>query len=139
MDLTQYRQMPYEREWFMREDAGRRYYVVRLKDIPAVAGDGLTRDEAVEDLREAFDEFVLAWIESGREVPSPSRAFTAPSARAARPAKEWPSIVSPAADERTPSPSWAASAELFSSLVLVQKSTRKASVDPNVSNTAVAV
>jgi predicted RNase H-like HicB family nuclease len=80
MDLTQYRLMPYEREWFMREDAGQRYYVVRLKGIPAVAGDGLARDEAAEDLREAFDEFVLSWIESGREVPSPSRSSKRPGA-----------------------------------------------------------
>jgi predicted RNase H-like HicB family nuclease len=79
-DLTYYRLVPYEREWAVREDAGQRYFVVRLKDIPAVAGDGATRDEAVEDLRGAFDEFVLAWLESGSTIPQPSRAFSVPFA-----------------------------------------------------------
>jgi len=54
-DLAYYRQVPYEREWAMREDCGERYFVVRLKDLPAVAGDGATFSDAIADLRNAFD------------------------------------------------------------------------------------
>ena len=77
-DLAYYRLLPYEREWLMREEGAQKYFVVRLKDLPAVAGDGVSQDEAVEDLREAFDEFVAAWLEAGRPIPEPSRAFSVP-------------------------------------------------------------
>lgn len=83
-DLAYYRLLPYEREWAVREEAGQRYYLVRLKDLPAVAGDGFSRDEAVDDLREAFDEFVLAWIDAGRSIPEPKRPFTVPSMSSAQ-------------------------------------------------------
>ena len=88
-DLAYYRLLPYEREWVMREEAGEKYFVVRLRDLPAVAGDGSTRDEAVDDLREAFDEFVSAWIEDGRRIPEPARPFTVPSLPAHSPTGEW--------------------------------------------------
>ena len=100
-DLAYYRLLPYERDWAMREEAGEKYFVVRLKDIPAVAGDGSTRDEAVDDLREAFDEFVSAWIDAGRSVPEPKRSFTVPSMSAQSLAEEWSvSLLEPEVDAR---------------------------------------
>jgi len=87
-DLAYYRLLPYEREWAVGEEAGEKYFVVRLKDLPAVAGDGSTRDEAANDLREAFDEFVSAWIEGGRQIPEPARPFTVPSLPAHSPTGE---------------------------------------------------
>ena len=88
-DLAYYRSLPYERECSMRLEGGERYYVVRLKDIPAVAGDGATLEEASEDLRSAFDEFVTAWLDAGKPIPLPSRGFTAPADPGQAPLREW--------------------------------------------------
>ena len=112
-DLAYYRLLPYEREWAMREEAGQKYFVVRLKDLPAVAGDGSTRDEAVDDLRDAFDEFVLAWIDAGRPVPEPNRPFTVPSVPPQSPAREWSlSFSEPEVGERAGS-NWVDSAVVY--------------------------
>lgn len=129
MNLNDYQLIPYEREWFMREESGQRYYVVRLKDIPAVAGDGATRDEAAEDLREAFDEFVLAWLEAGREVPLPARPFTPLGVRQKRPAREWTSGGRSDRTDPTVSSSRADSVEQLSKLVLVKKSSAQPSLE----------
>lgn len=72
-DLTYYQLLPYEREWQMRPDGAETYYIVRLKDIPAVAGDGATPGEAVEDLRLAFDE-VRHRLARGRQVDPSARS-----------------------------------------------------------------
>jgi predicted RNase H-like HicB family nuclease len=120
-DLTYYRLLPYEREWLMREDAGQKYFVVRLRDYPAVAGDGLTRDEAAEDLRVAFDEFVSAWLEAGRPIPEPKRAFTIPSAPHEHPVVAWHSSASIGrTGEETPS-SWTDRAVVYTTDVRVTK------------------
>lgn len=42
-DLAYYRQLPFEREWLMREEAGQKYFVVRLKDPPGRRGWRLSR------------------------------------------------------------------------------------------------
>lgn len=122
-DLAYYRLLPYEREWFMREEGSRRYYVVRLKDLPAVAGDGATQDEAVEDLREAFDEFVIAWLAAERPIPEPSRAFTVPGEFEQRPAKEWPAVLPlPERPNEETACDWAKHAVVYTNSVLVEDS-----------------
>ena len=88
-DLVYYQSLPYERECSMRLEDGERYYVVRLKDIPAVAGDGATLDEASDDLRAAFDEFVTAWLAAGTPIPLPGRGFTVPADPGQSPLREW--------------------------------------------------
>jgi predicted RNase H-like HicB family nuclease len=121
-DLTYYRLLPYEREWSMREDDGHQYFLVRLKDIPAIAGDGVSRDEAVEDLRSAFDEFILAWLAEGVPIPEPRRGFTVPVGAAQAPAKERPSVVTPAPSCAGTTPSWTENAKVYTNDVLVQDS-----------------
>jgi len=118
-DLAYYRQVPYEREWAMREDCGERYFVVRLKDLPAVAGDGATFSDAIADLRNAFDEFVTAWLEAGRDVPEPTRGFTVPSGTHARPELEYP-VVAPVDRSAHKGPSWIDSAVLYTNDVVVR-------------------
>jgi|GEM_PF-990407 len=122
-DLAYYRLLPYEREWLMREEGAQKYFVVRLKDLPAVAGDGASPDEAVEDLRGAFDEFVTAWLAVGRPIPEPSRAFTVPGASEQRPAKEWPAVLpSSERSEDETATSWAERAVVYTNNVLVEDS-----------------
>ena len=122
-DLAYYRLLPYEREWLMREEGAQKYFVVRLKDLPAVAGDGVSQDEAVKDLREAFDEFVAAWLDAGRPIPEPSRAFTVPAASEQRPAKEWPAILSsPERPNEETASDWDERAVVYTNDVLVEES-----------------
>jgi predicted RNase H-like HicB family nuclease len=137
-DLMYYRLLPYEREWMMREEAGEKYFVVRLRDLPAVAGDGSSREEAVEDLRAAFDEFVVAWLEAGREVPEPRRGFTLPSAAARRPAKEWPVATSEHGSDYGGTSSWADSAVVYTNNVLVRNSRQKPRLSRDLETAAIS-
>jgi len=72
-DLAYYRSLPYSRVWETRTSAHERYFLVRLAEVPFVAGDGLTREEALSNLRSAFDDFLSSRLESGLAVPSPQR------------------------------------------------------------------
>lgn len=72
-DLAYYRSLPYSRVWETRTSAQERYFLVRLAEVPFVAGDGLTREEALSNLRSAFDDFLSSRLESGLPVPSPQR------------------------------------------------------------------
>jgi len=121
-DLTYYRLLPYEREWTMRDQDGERYFVVRLKDLPAVAGDGSSRDEAAEDLRVAFDEFVAAWLEAGKDVPEPRRGFSIPSGTEQGPAREWPASTPQHPQAREGTSSWIDSAIVYTNNVVVDES-----------------
>lgn len=119
-DLAYYRLLPYEREWMMKEDGvgGDKYFVVRLKDIPAIAGDGFTRDEAADDLRCAFDEYVTAWLAAGRDIPKPGRGFTVPEETTRRPAKEWLLTTPQTTGSKDKSSNWADNAVIFSNSVV---------------------
>lgn len=120
-DLEYYRSLPYEREWTMRDDAGVRYFVVRLKDLPAVAGDGSTRDEAAQDLREAFDEFVATWLAGGRDVPEPKRAFSVPPSQGRAPLQVRASSSTPTKAMFERAVSWADNAVLYENDALVEE------------------
>lgn len=74
--LREYWARPYERSWSAFEEGNERYFVVSLKDIPVVAGDGATKDEAVEDLRVAFDEYIEWRLSAALPIPEPGRKYT---------------------------------------------------------------
>lgn len=80
-DLAYYRRQPYQRLWETREDAGERYFVVRIAEFPRIAGDGATRSEALTHLREAFDDFIAWRIEDGLDIPDPFRGIIAEGGR----------------------------------------------------------
>jgi len=71
--LEHYRRLPYERSLEFREENGERYFLCRLVDIPEVAGDGATKEEAVENLRRCFDDFIEWRLEDGLAIPEPRR------------------------------------------------------------------
>jgi len=76
-DLAYYRRQPYQRVWETRDDAAERYFVVRFREFPRMAGDGVTRAEALGHLRQAFDDFITWRIEDGLDIPEPSRGIIA--------------------------------------------------------------
>jgi len=73
-NLEYYQRQPYQRVLEIREE-GQRYFLYRLKEISIVAGDGATKDEALRNLRTAFDDYVTAALEEGLEMPEPERVF----------------------------------------------------------------
>jgi predicted RNase H-like HicB family nuclease len=73
MDLEYYRRQPYERLLEIREEAGQRYLLYRIKQIRAIAADGPTKDEALANLRRAFDDYIAWALEEGLEIPKPER------------------------------------------------------------------
>jgi len=76
-DLAYYRRQPYQRVWETRDDAGERYFLVRCREFPRIAGDGVTKAEALGHLRQAFDDFITWRIEDGLDIPEPSRGAIA--------------------------------------------------------------
>ena len=48
-------------------------YFAYYKDIPSVMGDGESRDEAIDDVRNAFKSFVEVSIENRDIIPEPQK------------------------------------------------------------------
>jgi len=74
--LGYYRQLPYERTLEVRQEGSGRYFLYRIAEIPAVGGDGATKDEALTHLKEAFDDYVSWRLEDGLSIPMPQRPVT---------------------------------------------------------------
>jgi len=79
--LEDYRKLPYQRALEAHEEAGQRYFVYRLVEIPQVVGDGESKDEAQENLRRCFDDFVEWRLESGLPIPEPTREVSQASSQ----------------------------------------------------------
>jgi predicted RNase H-like HicB family nuclease len=85
-DLDYYRRQPYGRSFEIRTEGSERYLLYRIKEIPEIAGDGLTKDEALRNLRDAFDDYITWALDERLEITAPSRVVatqgrTAPVAR----------------------------------------------------------
>jgi len=86
-DFAYYEDLPYHAVWEHVATAdGDWYWQVRLREIPTVAGIGTTEDEALEELRERFAEYVCLHLDEGLEIPEPDGAPppTKPGGEAAR-------------------------------------------------------
>jgi predicted RNase H-like HicB family nuclease len=79
-DLDYYRRQPYGRSFEIRTEGNERYLLFRIKEIPEIAGDGLTKDEALRNLRDAFDDYITWALGEGLEITAPSRVV-APQGR----------------------------------------------------------
>jgi predicted RNase H-like HicB family nuclease len=99
-DLDYYHGLPYERIWEARAEERDRYFIVRLQDIPQVSGAGETKDEAVERLREAFDDYVTWRLEDGLEVVPPSRFYLTDKVALVSEDFEWTSSTPTTQDAR---------------------------------------
>jgi len=72
-DLEYYRLQPYARTFEIRTEGSERYVLYRIKEIPTIAGDGATKDEALRNLRDAFDDYIAWALDEGLEIPSAGR------------------------------------------------------------------
>ena len=82
--LGYYRQLPYERTLEVRQEGSGRYFLFRIAEIPTVAGDGATKDEALTHLKEAFDDYVGWRLEDGLSIPMPERPVTKSASKPCR-------------------------------------------------------
>jgi predicted RNase H-like HicB family nuclease len=72
-DPAFYRTLPYRHDWETREEEGRRYFTVRLAEIPCVVGGGPTKDDALRAMRAAFEDYVDWRLEEGLPIADPRR------------------------------------------------------------------
>jgi predicted RNase H-like HicB family nuclease len=71
-DLEYYEGLPYYAVWEHVATAdGDWYWQVHLQEIPAVAGVGASEHEALDELRDRFEEYVLFSLEEGLDIPEP--------------------------------------------------------------------
>ena len=82
-DLEYYRLQPYSRTFEIRTEGSERYLLYRIKEIPTIAGDGATKDEALRNLRDAFDDYIAWALDEGLKVPDPDRLVSLEPAPAA--------------------------------------------------------
>ena len=75
-DLDYYRRQPYGRVFEIRTEGDERYLLYRIREIPEIAGDGLTKDEALHNLREAFDDYITWALEDELDIAPPARVVT---------------------------------------------------------------
>jgi len=76
-DFGYYEGLPYRAVWeHAATPDGDWYWQVRLQEIPAVVGLGATEDEALEELRERFEEYVRFHIDEGLDIPEPEPGVT---------------------------------------------------------------
>lgn len=79
-DLDYYRALPYQRRVErIEEEDGSRYFVARIVELGGCFAAGDSRSEAIANLKEAFDDYVDAWLEWGRDLPEPGKGM--PKAR----------------------------------------------------------
>src|SRR5450756_293478 len=81
-DLECYRLQPYARTFEIRTEGSERYLLYRIKEIPTIAGDGATKDEALRNLRHAFDDYITWALDEGLEIADASRLVTLETAPA---------------------------------------------------------
>lgn len=70
-DPRSYADLPYRREWEYRQDDADPYWIVRLAEIPEVAGDGTTRADAEAALRECLEDYARYRQAEGLAIPEP--------------------------------------------------------------------
>ena len=60
-----------------RENGGG--YVAHAMDLPGCIADGETPAEALEELRQAVDEWIAEAVRLGRDIPAPGVLYAQPS------------------------------------------------------------
>lgn len=66
-----YRGLPYTRRVRTESDPSGEYFVAFVAELPGVEADGTDPTEALYHLSAAFEDYILAMIEWGDEIPEP--------------------------------------------------------------------
>lgn len=94
--IGDYKRLPYTRGLDLREEEdGETYFLARIEELDGVEASGETPHEALYNLQDAFDSYLRAMTELGREIPTPE---TWPD----RYPGEWPSSDAGAASGADP-------------------------------------
>lgn len=73
-DLNYYLNLPYPVQLTHQREDGDEYWLAEILDLPGCMSDGLTPDEAIQNLEDAKHLWIETQIEDGLEVPEPTRA-----------------------------------------------------------------
>jgi len=71
-DLNYYLSLPYSMVVQQREDEGEVHFVSRVLELDGCHSDGATKEEALENLQEAFEGYLEAKLEYGDPIPEPN-------------------------------------------------------------------
>ena len=70
--LDHYKALPYRRRVeLVREADGQEYFVASVVELPGVEADGSTPYEAHFHLQHAFEDYLIAMLKWGEEIPEP--------------------------------------------------------------------
>lgn len=72
--LASYRILPYRRTVERIIDEDGTYFVCRYPELPGLSADGMSPAEARRNAALAFDDYILAQLEWGLEIPRPTGA-----------------------------------------------------------------
>ena len=77
-NLDYYRLLPYSRRVDKEQEEGTEpYFVARVDELRGCIAHGATRAEAILQLNIAFDEYIEAMLEWGKDIPEPERTVKA--------------------------------------------------------------
>ena len=72
MTIDEYLHAPYHFRLQHLDDGDGPYWFVTVEELPGCMSDGETEAEAMENVRDAMNEWIAAAIEEGRPVPEPA-------------------------------------------------------------------
>lgn len=70
-DLNYYKSLAYTRRVEPRTEGGEHFFVAWIEELNGLVADGETREEAFFNLSAAFEDYIEAMLEWGREIPEP--------------------------------------------------------------------
>ena len=73
-DLKYYLNLPYPVQLTQQHEDGDEYWLAEIQDLPGCVSDGVTPDEAIQNVEDAKQLWIETQIEDGLEVPEPTRA-----------------------------------------------------------------
>jgi predicted RNase H-like HicB family nuclease len=59
----------------IHDEEGGRYYLFRIVELPAVVGDGASKSEALDRLRDCFDDYISWRLDEGLDIAPPARGL----------------------------------------------------------------
>jgi len=72
--LREYKLLPYTlRTELVRESDGSEYWTAEYLELRGCKTDGMEEAEAVAKAQELFDEYIVARLDSGTEIPEPAQ------------------------------------------------------------------
>ncbi len=74
-NIEYYLNLPWTYTIEQDEEKGRRFYIIRVNELPGICTDAKTIEEGMDNIKEAIEAAVRLYLKNGEEVPEP-KAFS---------------------------------------------------------------